>query len=195
MWRERFGLRACWSTPIFSPQRKVLGSFAMYYTEPRAPRDDELRLIETAADIARIAIEQQRAYSGAAAQRGARPGDPAGDPGLDVPDHGRRRVPRLPRQGRLETARPAVGLPQQEHQGRAAAASRRGARAGRSRGRSPRTKPRRSNTRWAPKARAILRGVHRPLRRRQDSQHRPGHHRAGSARNWKPTRNGGSWRT
>ena len=34
----------------------------MYYGEPRAPRDEELRLIETAADIARIAIEQQRAY-------------------------------------------------------------------------------------------------------------------------------------
>lgn len=58
---RQFGLRACWSTPIFSPQRKVLGSFAMYYTEPREPRDEELRLIETAADIARIAIEQQRA--------------------------------------------------------------------------------------------------------------------------------------
>jgi PAS domain S-box-containing protein len=59
---RRFGLRACWSTPIFSPQRKVLGSLAMYYTEPRSPSDEELQLIETAADIARIAIEQQRAY-------------------------------------------------------------------------------------------------------------------------------------
>jgi PAS domain S-box-containing protein len=59
---RRWGLRACWSTPIFSPQRKVLGSFAMYYDEPRAPREEELRLIDTAADIARIAIEQQRAH-------------------------------------------------------------------------------------------------------------------------------------
>jgi PAS domain S-box-containing protein len=58
----RFGLRACWSTPIFSPQRKVLGSLAMYYRAPREPGDEELRLIEAAADIARIAIEQQRAY-------------------------------------------------------------------------------------------------------------------------------------
>ena len=56
------GLRACWSTPIFSPQRKVLGSFAMYYAEPRAPSDDELAMIESAADIARIAIEHQRAH-------------------------------------------------------------------------------------------------------------------------------------
>ena len=59
---RRFGLRACWSTPIFSPLRRVLGSLAMYYAEPRVPKDEELRLIETAADIARIAIEQQRAH-------------------------------------------------------------------------------------------------------------------------------------
>ncbi|HEU4935729.1 MAG TPA: PAS domain-containing protein [Vicinamibacterales bacterium] len=66
---QKFGLRACWSMPIFSPRRKVLGSFAMYYTEPREPSDRELRLIETAADIARIAIEQQRSYQEADAQR------------------------------------------------------------------------------------------------------------------------------
>jgi signal transduction histidine kinase len=58
---RRFNLRACWSTPIFSPLRTVLGSFAMYYDQPRAPGERELRLIETAADIARIAIEQERA--------------------------------------------------------------------------------------------------------------------------------------
>jgi PAS domain S-box-containing protein len=58
----RAGLRACWSTPIFSPQRQVLGSFAMYYAEPRSPTDHELALIESAADIARIAIEHQRAH-------------------------------------------------------------------------------------------------------------------------------------
>jgi PAS domain S-box-containing protein len=66
---RQFGLRACWSMPIFSPSRSVLGSFAMYYSEPREPRDDELRLIEIAADIARIAIEQQRAYQEADAHR------------------------------------------------------------------------------------------------------------------------------
>ena len=33
----------------------------MYYDEPRAPGDEELRLIESAADLARIAIEHQRA--------------------------------------------------------------------------------------------------------------------------------------
>ena len=54
------GLRACWSTPILSAQRKVLGSFAMYYSEPREPGEEELRLIESAADVARVAIEHQR---------------------------------------------------------------------------------------------------------------------------------------
>ena len=34
----------------------------MYYSQPRAPRDDERQLIDVAADIARIAIEQRRAY-------------------------------------------------------------------------------------------------------------------------------------
>ena len=31
------GLRACWSTPIFSAEGKVLGTFAHYYREPRDP--------------------------------------------------------------------------------------------------------------------------------------------------------------
>ena len=59
---QRFGLRACWSTPIFSSQRRVLGAFAIYYAEPRVPEDADLRLIDTAADFARIAIDQQRAH-------------------------------------------------------------------------------------------------------------------------------------
>ena len=58
----QFGFRACWSTPIFSPERKVLGSLAMYYARPRAPRPAEQRVIDVAADIARIAVEQRRAY-------------------------------------------------------------------------------------------------------------------------------------
>jgi PAS domain S-box-containing protein len=56
------GLRACWSMPIFSPKREILGALAMYYTEPRTPRNEELSLIESAAHIAGIAIGQQRAH-------------------------------------------------------------------------------------------------------------------------------------
>jgi len=32
-----FGFRACWSAPILSSQRTVLGSFAIYADEPRTP--------------------------------------------------------------------------------------------------------------------------------------------------------------
>jgi PAS domain S-box-containing protein len=56
-----YGFRACWSTPIFSAQKRVLGSFAMYYPDPRPPLDEEVRLVEVAANIAGIAIEHQRA--------------------------------------------------------------------------------------------------------------------------------------
>ena len=57
------GLRACWSTPIFTGQGKVLGSFAMYYTQPQAPTGSEARLTEVATRIAGIAIEHERAQN------------------------------------------------------------------------------------------------------------------------------------
>jgi PAS domain S-box-containing protein len=56
-----FGLKACWSVPIFSPERKVLGSFAMYHGEIRTPNQLELKLIEFAARIAEIALERRHA--------------------------------------------------------------------------------------------------------------------------------------
>jgi GAF domain-containing protein len=55
------GLRACWSTPIMSGRGKVLGSFAMYYREPRTPNGDESRFTEVATRIAGLAIERQSA--------------------------------------------------------------------------------------------------------------------------------------
>jgi PAS domain S-box-containing protein len=55
------GLRACWSTPILSPQGEVLGSFAMYREETRGPQPEELRLTQIATHIAGIAIDRQRA--------------------------------------------------------------------------------------------------------------------------------------
>ncbi|HEV2842790.1 MAG TPA: GAF domain-containing protein [Chthoniobacterales bacterium] len=57
---EICGLRACWSTPILSPQGEVLGSFAMYRQETRGPQPEELRLTQIATHIAGIAIERQR---------------------------------------------------------------------------------------------------------------------------------------
>ncbi len=53
------GLRACWSTPIMSGRGKVLGSFAMYYREPRTPTGEEAGLTQVATRIAGLAIEHQ----------------------------------------------------------------------------------------------------------------------------------------
>lgn len=55
------GLRACWLTPIFSSKGSVLGTFAMYYREPRSPGENDLKLIERATHLAGIAMEQKRA--------------------------------------------------------------------------------------------------------------------------------------
>src|SRR4051812_15871109 len=55
------GLRACWSTPILSPDRALLGTFAMYYREPRGPTAAELSWVAAATHIAAIAIMRDRA--------------------------------------------------------------------------------------------------------------------------------------
>jgi PAS domain S-box-containing protein len=54
------GLRACWSVPIFDAQRKVLGTFAVYFHEPRRPSEHHVRLVEIASHTAAIAIHKHR---------------------------------------------------------------------------------------------------------------------------------------
>lgn len=56
----RHGLAACWSEPIRSPAGTVLGTFAMYYSEPRVPSDAELQIIEAAATRAGVMLERPR---------------------------------------------------------------------------------------------------------------------------------------
>src|SRR6266700_2432405 len=56
------GLRACWSTPILSAEGTVLGTFAMYYREPRSPRPQDLEVLEQIAVVAAVAIQHQRAH-------------------------------------------------------------------------------------------------------------------------------------
>jgi PAS domain S-box-containing protein len=53
------GLRACWSTPIFSSQGKVLATFAMYYREPRSPSPADEKIIEQITHLAGLAIERK----------------------------------------------------------------------------------------------------------------------------------------
>jgi PAS domain S-box-containing protein len=52
-------LRACWSTPIFSSQGKVIATFAMYYREPRSPGPRDQEIIEQITHLAGVAIERK----------------------------------------------------------------------------------------------------------------------------------------
>ena len=56
-----YGLGASWSQPLISKSGDVLGTFAMYFPEPRSPIDNDLELIKRAGQVALIAIERKRA--------------------------------------------------------------------------------------------------------------------------------------
>jgi PAS domain S-box-containing protein len=59
-WRElalSHQLAACWSLPIFSTVGKVLGTLALYYSEPHTPNQYEQEIAAKATQLARIAIE------------------------------------------------------------------------------------------------------------------------------------------
>jgi PAS domain S-box-containing protein len=58
---EPYGFRACWSTPILAHSGNALGSFAMYYREPRSPGLAETHALEMATHLASIAIERKLA--------------------------------------------------------------------------------------------------------------------------------------
>src|SRR6266404_2259360 len=54
-------LRACWSTPIFSSEGKVIGTFAMYYRKPRSPSPREQDTIKHITHLAGVAIQRKLA--------------------------------------------------------------------------------------------------------------------------------------
>lgn len=54
------GLRSCWSTPIKDAQGTVLGSFALYWREPKEPGSVQLHSVDTATRVAAIAIGHAR---------------------------------------------------------------------------------------------------------------------------------------
>jgi PAS domain S-box-containing protein len=60
-WRalaHKHDLTSCWSTPIVSRAGNVLGTFALYRSEPGTPNALQLELIEQFRNIASIAIER-----------------------------------------------------------------------------------------------------------------------------------------
>ena len=52
-----YGLRSCWSQPIFDRNGAVLGTFAVYHHEPHVPDDRELRLVGRFVHLSSVAIE------------------------------------------------------------------------------------------------------------------------------------------
>ena len=54
------GLRAAWSAPAFSRDGRLLGTFALYFREPRSPTPRELGLMERFRDLTSIAIERSQ---------------------------------------------------------------------------------------------------------------------------------------
>ena len=55
------GLRACWSIPILTRGRKVLGTFAMYHREPREPTIRDLMLVDLITQTAALVIDREQA--------------------------------------------------------------------------------------------------------------------------------------
>jgi diguanylate cyclase (GGDEF)-like protein/PAS domain S-box-containing protein len=58
---RKAGLHACWSVPFKDEAGRVLGTFAIYYGEPRAPAAADLELIEDFARITALAVQKVRA--------------------------------------------------------------------------------------------------------------------------------------
>jgi PAS domain S-box-containing protein len=54
------GLKACWSTVILASNGLVLGTFAIYWREPRTPTEQDQRIIEQITHLAAVAIERKR---------------------------------------------------------------------------------------------------------------------------------------
>lgn len=51
-------LEACWSFPVLSSSKKILGTFAIYSTYSRMPIDAEKKIISDMVQLASVAIEQ-----------------------------------------------------------------------------------------------------------------------------------------
>lgn len=51
------GVQACWSEPIIGANGIVFGTFAMYYAKPTSPTCEDLKFIESSANLAAVVFE------------------------------------------------------------------------------------------------------------------------------------------
>jgi diguanylate cyclase (GGDEF)-like protein/PAS domain S-box-containing protein len=57
------GLRACWSTPIKARDGRVIGTFAFYFRESRAPSRWHQRIVDACVHLGALAIERKEAQA------------------------------------------------------------------------------------------------------------------------------------
>ena len=58
---EPSGMRACWSSPIRNHRGQVVGTFAFYFREPRAPDASHQHLVDVCLHLCALAIERDTA--------------------------------------------------------------------------------------------------------------------------------------
>ncbi|MEL1262997.1 sensor domain-containing protein [Pseudoxanthomonas putridarboris] len=56
----KLGIRACWSSPIKASDGHVLGTFALYYWESRAPDEFHQRVVDVCLHLCALALERER---------------------------------------------------------------------------------------------------------------------------------------
>jgi len=56
----RHGLKAGWATPVLSSDDQVLGTFGLYWPEPRGPTPEHLQIINQVVRLVAFAIERKR---------------------------------------------------------------------------------------------------------------------------------------
>lgn len=55
------GLAACWSSPIAARDGRIVGTFAFYYRQPRAPSDFHMRMVDACVHLCSLAMEHEEA--------------------------------------------------------------------------------------------------------------------------------------
>ncbi|WP_170287571.1 EAL domain-containing protein [Aquibacillus halophilus] len=56
-----YGLRACWSSPVYDNFQKVLGVFAMYYDKPNTPSKEDMNILKKATYLVSLVIQHYQA--------------------------------------------------------------------------------------------------------------------------------------
>jgi PAS domain S-box-containing protein len=59
---QQYGYKSCWSVPVKKRIGKIIATFAVYFKANRAPKQEEINLIERATNLIGILIENRNAF-------------------------------------------------------------------------------------------------------------------------------------